>query len=121
MSDEESQIWPSKRTRQGLDTIKDSIPLLEAATEQLKRLREQPPIPVEISQDAAMVLISQLQLALRHPQNTGPSRDQARAFIEGLRSRIAAPGDPLDQLIAMGYDTRYDVFGPPVRVRPPGG
>ena len=101
----------------------DTIPLLEQASAQLADLRTKPPIPVEITAEAAMVLISQLQLALRHPQNQGEGSRHARLFIQGLRRRIAKPGDPLDRLIGMGFEEQYDEepfpYHQPPRPRPP--
>lgn len=80
--------------------------------EQRQALRElitRPPIPVEIDPPVAMILIGQLQLAIRHPQNTGTSAAYAREFIEALRSRICEPGSVLDALITAGFDPDYDV------------
>jgi len=53
-------------------------------------------LPVMIDVPSALCVIASLQLALRHPANTGPSAKIAREFIDGL---IAA---------RLGDDTDYD-------------
>jgi len=58
-----------------------------------------------------LIYISQLQLALRHPMNTGPSADVTRAMITDLRKQI---GDlpAVQEVISRGFDPKYDMQKP---------
>lgn len=56
----------------------------------------------------AWVLLSQLQLALRHTQNTGPSAEIARTFARRLQS-LVAPHGALAIVAERGWDAGYDV------------
>src|ERR1051325_625914 len=49
-------------------------------------------IPLFLDVDAALVVIAQLQLALRHPANTGASADVARELIDGIIERLEDSG-----------------------------
>lgn len=52
-------------------------------------------------------LISQLQLALRHPANTGPTSEYARQVISQFREQIGLT-DSIKEVIDLGFDERYD-------------
>lgn len=76
--------------------------------------------PIYASPALVFLLIGQLQLALRHPQNTGIGADAARMFIQGVRQQLAAPGSPLDQIIDLGFDPDFDLtVNEPVPGTPP--
>lgn len=75
---------------------------------ELAEMAARPPLTVELPPVLAFGLISQLQLAFRHPDNTGPGRRQAEAFVESLRGRLCAPGSAVDVVIMMGADPRFD-------------
>lgn len=47
------------------------------------------PVTLEIDVGAAVGLIGQLQLALRHPANTGPTAKEAERFVRKLIDVIA--------------------------------
>lgn len=55
----------------------------------------------------AWVLIGQLQLALRHPANTGPSAQIAKILALRLQS-IVAPDGVLALIAARGWHAEYD-------------
>jgi hypothetical protein len=57
----------------------------------------------------AVTLIAQLQLALRHPSNTGPSADQARYFAAYLINQLNPP-EALSKLLNAGWDPNQDVI-----------
>lgn len=63
----------------------------------------------------AWILLSQLQLALRHPQNTGPSAEAARQIARRLQS-IVAPHGALAAVAERGWNPDYDVGQPPKEV-----
>lgn len=74
----------------------------------LRELSTQPPLTVEISPLLAFLVLSNLQLALRHPANTGKSNDEVRKFFIGLRAKVAPTGGVLDRVIQMGFDETFD-------------
>jgi hypothetical protein len=67
-------------TPDGLDTGLDPADVTALAAE----LRGYHPVCMTIAPFEALQLVGQLQLALRHPQNTGGSAAWARAFVEKL-------------------------------------
>ena len=71
----------------------------------LLALRDAPDIPIVIGATAALSLVANLQLALRHPGNTGASAIICRQICEGLISRLPSDAQILARL---GYDPRYD-------------
>lgn len=68
-------------------------------------------MPVVLELDAAMTLsiISQLQLAFRHPQNTGPSREMVEKFIRYVIDKLDPEKGEIYQFFVMGFDKNYDV------------
>lgn len=82
--------------------------LQDQVREELKELTLRPPMAVEFPQELAFMVVSQLQLAFRHPSNTGPTRRVVEEFAQQLRGRICAPGSALDVVIQMGADERPD-------------
>lgn len=49
------------------------------------------------------ILVGQLQLALRHPNNTGPTAEWARHFIELIAEDIAPEGSARAELLKRGW------------------
>lgn len=64
--------------------------------------KDQQPVVLQLSKLQVWVLFSHLQLALRHPENTGPSAKIARQIACGLRNLIATT-PALQQVAAMGW------------------
>jgi hypothetical protein len=94
-----------------------SSPFIQSSKEKLFRrcakefeVRGQPPLfQVHLEFTAALALIGNLQLALRHPANTGPSSEVARTFIDGLIDRIRDAGFPANaEMLRLGDDPGYD-------------
>lgn len=56
----------------------------------------------------AWCILSHLQLALRHPDNTGPTAQTAREVAEQIIATLTEPGTALRQVAEMGWDARYD-------------
>jgi hypothetical protein len=65
-------------------------------------------ISIEIRPLDAWILLCQLQLALRHPENSGPSADKARQIARRLQS-LVAPTGALKIVAERGWDTYFDV------------
>lgn len=62
----------------------------------------------------AYVIVANLQLALRHPENTGESAEQAREIAENLIAAIThfvpEAAESLEQGWAESYDVTRDYF-----------
>lgn len=76
--------------------------------EELAALKD---VPFTLQTDAitAWSLMSQLQLALRHPENTGPTADMARDTAQKMIEVLAPPGTALREVAEMGWDKDYDI------------
>ena len=82
--------------------------LVEQMAIDLRDLEAQhPTVVLELPLVDAWMLIGELQLALRHPENTGPSRDVA-ARVKELLVRTIATTPSLARVAAMGDDPRFD-------------
>lgn len=80
--------------------------LLEGVERELRGVKE---IELTLNAADAFVLISQLQLALRHPDNQGRSAIIARKIVERLRSVLAQGRPAVEEIIRRGYDPQHDV------------
>jgi hypothetical protein len=69
-------------------------------------------IPLELDIWGAYVLVGQLQLVLRHPENIGPSADCARVIAQKIQQYL---GEEIDPAIALslerGWHPEFDVAG----------
>lgn len=66
-------------------------------------------VDVNFSAATAFLLIAQLQLALRHPNNTGLGAEKARQLIAALAS-VACTTPATQELLRRGFDPAYDVI-----------
>lgn len=57
-------------------------------------------------------LIGQIQLALRHPANTGAVAWSMRHLVEGIIRDLAGDEPRLAELLRRGFDARHDVAAP---------
>lgn len=57
----------------------------------------------------AFILLAQLQLALRHPHNTGPSADIAREMANNLARLIIAKFPESQEMIQQGFNPAFDL------------
>ncbi len=74
---------------------------------ELKQLSNEPTIGLAISPLMAWQIICQLQLALRHPENTGISSEETRHFVDTLVDEIPL-SDSLKELFSMGWNPEHD-------------
>jgi hypothetical protein len=75
-------------------------------------------IKFELDLTSAAALVGNLQLALRHHLNTGPSSQVARQIIDDMRAGLLARGFQAHALlIEMGDDPKYDYDPNPNRRR----
>ena len=64
-------------------------------------------VTLNLSASGCLVIIAQIQLALRHPGNTGHSAQASREFVENLINQL--PIDDLaKELLYRGFDPQFD-------------
>lgn len=83
--------------------------LMARFTAEFVDLSEKPPLPVVIDNVTLWYIVSSLQLALRHPDNTGTAARTVRDFIRQVQERIAPEGTALSVILARGFDPAFDV------------
>jgi hypothetical protein len=71
-----------------------------------KQLSNTNTIPLQISELAAFMLIAQLQLAFRHPNNIGESRDVVRESIQPIVDYFT--GD-VREILERGFHPEFDI------------
>lgn len=83
--------------------------LLRAFAEEFKELcASERRVELELTPLEAWALMSNLQLALRHPNNVGPTARTAKGVAERLQG-IVAPDGVLAEVARRGWNVRYDV------------
>ena len=78
---------------------------ITAVADECRKLCERG-VKVAIEMDPAMslVVVSQLQLAARHPQNTGAGAVVvARGIVDHIAAELAPDGGPIAELITAGW------------------
>jgi hypothetical protein len=69
----------------------------------------QPTIPILLDPTLALMLVANLQLALRHPGNCGKSAEVARQVVDGIIARFEEMGYKAHaELARLGNDPEYD-------------
>lgn len=71
-------------------------------------LRHARPIVVELSPTLANLLVAELQLALRHPQNNGVTADLIETFARSLSEKLYELRPELREVLELGWDPEYD-------------
>ncbi|HEV2863061.1 MAG TPA: hypothetical protein VGX48_18745 [Pyrinomonadaceae bacterium] len=66
------------------------------------------PVLFELDPVLAVGLVGQLQIAFRHPANTGETRERLEQFVRDLIERLDPAHGDLHALLMMGFDARYD-------------
>lgn len=72
-------------------------------------LQQEPPVHLELSALDVYFLITQLQLAQRHPANTGPVSRRMHQLAKQMEERLAPVGSPLHNIMEMGWNPEHDV------------
>lgn len=72
------------------------------------RLDKHEPLQLELKPSTVLLLVAQLQLALRHPQNTGPSAVRMRELAHWLEEQIERLEPDLQPILELGWDPDYD-------------
>jgi len=66
-------------------------------------------LQLELTALEAMTLLSQMQLALRHPANRGPSADLVRKIAQVLEQFLAKLGPATAEICRRGWEPEHDV------------
>jgi hypothetical protein len=86
--------------------------LMRAVIMEAKRSHPYFNLPIVFDLASLFILVASLQLALRHPENTGPSADGARRIVSGIIARVRAEGlDALADAMEAGNDPANDIMG----------
>jgi hypothetical protein len=84
--------------------------LTRRVQDELERLGDGFELPVHLDLTAALCLVGNLQLALRHPGNTGPSAQVARMIIDGVIARMKEAGYLAHaEVMRLGDDPSFDL------------
>ena len=86
------------------DAKKEAI--TRRATERMRSMTE--PIKFELSINLVVGLIGQLQLAFRHPQNVGGTRQLLESFVRDLIGQLDPEHGDLYTVLMMGFHEAYD-------------
>lgn len=86
----------------------ETKPLLEKFTEEMRALESEEPIPLDIDRLAIVTIISQIQLALRHPGNNGQSAEDAKEICRQLQTAFE-PDSAIAQVIEIGWNPLFDM------------
>ena len=81
--------------------------LLEQFKSEMTAFCEGQPLSLMLSPIEAWALLSHVQLALRHPQNTGPTSQIARRWAETIQSRLVT-GPAMSEVARRGWEAKYD-------------
>ncbi|HEY1599691.1 MAG TPA: hypothetical protein VGG64_08825 [Pirellulales bacterium] len=71
-------------------------------------LRNHPGVDLQLDAKAAVIVMSQLQLALRHPGNCGTSSLIARAVADNLIQLLAMGDAEVERLLRLGDNPHFD-------------
>lgn len=71
--------------------------------------KEPPLIELKIDVNTAICIIANIQLATRHPKNTGPSRRISESFARELQKIVERNRPELAAVIEMGWNPDFDV------------
>lgn len=90
-----------------MNQVSHDDPLFEQFSEEFRNLCLDPqPITLLLSKLQAWALLSQLQLALRHPENKGATADIGRHFAEVIQKQVAVT-PALAEVAKRGWDPQY--------------
>jgi hypothetical protein len=83
----------------------DKQKLVDASAEEMLKHRHQK-ILLNISLPDALILVAQLQLAIRHPEN--PAAGTTRAYCESIINQVERISKDLADFLRLGFDPAYD-------------
>lgn len=77
--------------------------LFAAFKSEMLLIDEQPPLTLPLKRSEAFMLLSQIQLALRRPENTGATADWARALGQTLEGALSV-SPAIAKIAKMGWN-----------------
>ncbi|MDB9514133.1 hypothetical protein PN499_23305 [Kamptonema animale CS-326] len=83
--------------------------LIDAWAAECKELLNAPSLPVQLDPMVAIAIISQIQLASRHPENNGWMRTQAVEAARALQT-LFSPTSVTARVLQLGWDVDEDVL-----------
>ncbi|WP_449420103.1 hypothetical protein [Phormidium nigroviride] len=83
--------------------------LIDAWAAECKELLNAPPLPVQLDPMVAIAIISQIQLASRHPENNGWMMTQAVEAARVLQT-LFSPTSVTARVLELGWDVDEDVL-----------
>jgi hypothetical protein len=81
--------------------------LVDMIKSDFRKLTQGPNLTVELSPFEAWCLMATVQLACRHPEFNGPTRQIAEKTARRLQAMVATT-PPLQMLAERGWDPNYD-------------
>lgn len=85
----------------------DDSELMKRFTAECAEIKDQPFI-LETDIITAWALLAQIQLALRHPKNTGSASKIAVKIAHEIIDKVAPPGTARREVAEMGWNKQYD-------------
>ena len=84
---------------------------MKPSEQDIKAIAEIQKLPVNISTDGltAFMLIAQLQLALRHPSNTGETADKVREIVVNLQNQLQTRSPDIKPILEKGWHPEFDI------------
>ncbi len=79
--------------------------------QEIERKHGREPVHLHLDMPTVVCLIGQVQLALRHPANTGASAQHIRDTIDRIIDSVDRESPGIGQFLRRGYDSNYDVPG----------
>ena len=66
-------------------------------------------VNITLTKFQAWVLMAQLQLALRHPDNVGPSAEIAQSLALRLQTAVTSGSEVLHEVAERGWNPEHDI------------
>lgn len=88
-------------------TKEEKVKITRLATSKLFS-KDAPPVKFELDMVHTVGLIGQLQLAFRHPHNTGTTRKTLEKFVRDLILRIDPERGEIYHFLMMGFHEEFD-------------
>ena len=82
-------------------------PILEQMAIECESLKNEPPVPVYLPKLAALALVTQIQLALRHPENKGWNAEQGKSIARELQA-LFNKNSATYQILEKGWHEEFD-------------
>lgn len=89
-------------------SVEEKAAIFNRAIASVVRRRSGAPVTFDLDLMLVVVIVAQLQVAFRHPGNTGDARRMAEKFVRELIEQLDPERGDLYKLLMMGFDSRFD-------------